>query len=315
MWFPYSLPTSWKLEGDRERARDSMADNQQREFLVGVQLRNPVSREWSVELKLHKDKWEAHRDHTGAKVQVGYFPDENERLSEITCKSSDNNARHAVDRSYQLVSDILSYWSAFYGRGFSIGGLRIADLKHNARWRVLPHWPSAQDLKPAMVTAVPDSLLAVANLYREGRTSTSDRYRFLCCEAILGKWERSEPPFDQILRHDSGDGQTRRHREPFVTEELMVISGMRSILPGLEGANFSELSERLQEWHNLAVDYVLNGNVEKEWRKSLDRDAQWAAVANLVDLAAHHLLSEAIDNYENNKDGQESEVVAEAGIS
>lgn len=317
MWFPYSLPTSWKVEGDRERAHDSLADDQQREFLVGIQLRNPVSREWSVELHLQKPKWEAHYDHTGATVQVGYFPDDNERLSEITCKIVDNNTRHAVDRSYQLVSDILNYWSAFYGRGFSIGGLRIADLKHNARWRVLPHWPSAQNLEPAAVMAVPDSLLAVANLYREGRTSTSDRYRFLCCEAILGKWKRSEPPFDQIVhRHSEGDeDQFPPETVPYVTEELMVISGMHSISPELEGTNFSDLPERLEEWHTAAAEYVLKANVEEERRKGLDRASQWAAVANLVDLVAHHLLSHAIENYTKSKDSQDSEVYAEASTS
>lgn len=301
MWFPYSLPTSWKIEGDRECAHDSLADDEYREFLVGIQLRNPVSREWSVELQLQEPRWEAHYDHTGAVVQVGYFPDENERLCEITCKLEDTNTRNAVDRSYQLVSDILGYWSASYGRGFSIGGLRIGDLKHKARWRVLPHWPSAQNFSQAGVKAVPKSLLVVANLYREGRTSTSDRYRFLCCEAILGKWKRGEPPFDLKDRRDpeSGQEQVPPEAEPYVTEELMVISGMHGISPELEGASFADLPERLKEWHAAAVSYVLEGKVEEEEQKGLSRAFEWAAVANLVDMAAHRVLSHAIDYYTN----------------
>lgn len=316
MWFPYSLPTSWKVEGDRESAHDSRADDQEREFLVGIQLRNPVSREWSVELQLKQSRWETHRDHTGAAVHVGYFPDENGRLSEITCKIADRNPRQAVDRSFELVSDMLSYWSALYGRGFSIGGLRIADLRHNARWRVLPHWPSAQKLEPAAgVRAVPDSLLAVASLYREGRTSTSDRYRFLCCEAILGKWNRGEAPFDQVFHPDSvaGQGPGRPVRGHHVTEELLVISGMHSISPDLEGVEFSNLSERLREWHAIAADYVLKGDVGEGWRQGLQHASQWAAVANLVDLVAHHILSEAIEYYADNaRHGQAGEVYAGA---
>jgi hypothetical protein len=314
MWFPYSLPTSWKVEGDREAARDSLADDQQREILVGIQLRNPISREWTVELQLQEPEWQTHYDQNGAAVQVGYFPDEDERLAEIACKIVDNNTCHAVERSYELVSDILNYWSAFYGRGFSIGGLRIADIKHNARWRILPHWPSAQNFEPPALAAVQGGLLAVADLYREGRTSSSDRYRFLCCETILGKWKRGEPPFDQPVHSgpEGGEEQSRPEAEPYVTEEIMVISGMHRISPELEGTNFSDLPERLEEWHTAAVRYVLEGNVDDEGRKGLDRASQWAAVANLTDLVAYHLLSQAIENYTKSKDSKDSEVCAEA---
>ncbi|MEX2517379.1 MAG: hypothetical protein WD572_10825 [Gammaproteobacteria bacterium] len=318
MWFPYSLPTSWKIECDRARAHDALADDQEREFLIGIQLRNPVSREWSVELQLQKPRWESHHDHSGGIIKVGYFPDENERLSEVACKLEDTNIRSAVDRSYQLVSDMLNFWSASYGRGFSIGGLRIGDLKHDARWRVLPHWPSAQTFELAKVAAVPKSLLAAANLYREGRTSTSDRYRFLCCEAILGKWKRGESPFGQrsVARElTQGHEQPPAETEPRVTQEIMVISGMHEIMPDLDGIKLSDLPERLGAWHAAAVEYVLNGNIEDEGRTGIDRASEWAAVANLVDLTAHQLLAEAIGDCTKKQEGADNEAYIEASTN
>lgn len=317
MWFPYSLPISWKIECDRARAHDALADEQEREFLIGIQLRNPVSREWSVELQLQEPRWESHHDHSGDIIKVGYFPDENERLSEVACKLKDTNIRSAVDRSYKLVSDMLNYWSARYGRGFSIGGLRIGDLKHDARWRILPHWPSAQSFELASIAALPESLLAAANLYREGRTSTSDRYRFLCCEAILNKWKHGEAPFDHRMpREQAQDHESSSmDLEPQVTQELMVISGMHGIMPDLEGIKLSELPDRLEAWHEAAVDYVLNGNIEIESQTGIDRVSEWAAVANLLDLAAHQILSQEIDECTRNQGKISDQEYTEANAS
>lgn len=292
MWFPYSLPTSWKVEGERECANDSFADDQSREFLIGVQLRNPVAREWSVELQLKEPKTVVENDITGEPVQISFFPDENERLAEIVCKMKDTNTKKAVRRCYALVSDILDYWSAEYGRGFSIGGLRIADMKHNARWRVVPHWPSALSFTLPALSEIPQSLLSLARLYREGRTSTSDRYRFLCCESVLARWNRRDPPFDWLSEEDNVQPL---NEELYVNEELMVISGMIGFSPELEGTSFSELPERLKDWHLDAVRFALEGRDEIDEKEDLNRIFEWSAVANLVDLAAHKVLSRTIE--------------------
>lgn len=288
MWFPYSLPTSWKSEGNREHAHDSLADDQQRAFLIGLQLRNPVTREWSVELQLAEPKWMAQRDPTGEIVQVGYLPDENERLAEITCKLEDTNTHNAVRRCYALVSSILDYWSADYGRGFSIGGLRIADLKHDARWRVVPHWPSAQAFHPAMLEGLPARFWPMASLYREGRTSTSDRYRFLCSFTILETWKRHAPPFDSP--EEVMDGLSSPEPDLRVTQELMVLSGMLRFAPELEGVLFAELPDRLMPWRRAAQRFMLEGH-EDAMSDDLNRVFEWTALANLVDLAAQRILS------------------------
>lgn len=291
MWFPYSLPTAWKVEGDRQRVNDSQADDQKREFLVAVQLRNPVLREWSIELQLAEPKTSVQAGADGEEIALGYFPDENSRLAEITCKLSETNAHDAACRSYALVSNILSAWSAEYGRGFGIGGMRVADLRHGARWRAMPHWPSALEFRMPALSDIPEEFWPLADLYREGRTSGSDRYRFLCCGTIIEKWRRSDPPFGaKAKRAKKAAPQDPDLR---VTQELMALSGMHNFSHDLEGTPFMELPERLKPWHDQALAFALEGS-GVGGIDDLNRTMEWAAIANLVDLAAYRVLSRAI---------------------
>lgn len=294
MWFPYSLPTAWKVEGDRQRVNDSQADGEPRDFLIAVQLRNLVLREWSVELQLAEPKSVVQTGQDGESVSIVYYPDENSRLAEITCKLSDTNARSAMCKSFALVSKMLSVWSAEYGRGFSIGGLRIADLKHNARWRVMPHWPSALEFRTPDLTGLPKEFWNVASLYREGRTSGSDRYRFLCCETILERWRRCEPPFTP--KAERAKRRSAKDEDSCATRELMTLSGMVSFSPELEGTSFAMLPERLNPWHKEALAFALEGRGDGG-AEDLTRTMEWAAVANLVDLAAYQVLSRAITKW------------------
>jgi Methylamine utilization protein MauJ len=288
MWFPYSLPTTWKRESDREPANDSFADRERRTFLVGFQLRNPVSREWSVELQLREPCCARQQDAGGEAISVGYYPDEHERLAEISCKLEDISAQNAVRRSYGLVSKILSYWAVTYGRGFAVGGLRIADLKHDARWRVVPHWPSAQAFNVPILETLPESFWQVASLYREARISPNDRYRFLCCDTILRMCARGDAPFDSDANAKRGSRAER------VTQELMVLSGMVKFRPEFEGTALAELPNRLEDWRRSSLEFMLEGRATPE-TENLDCILEFTAVANLVDLAAHQILAQEIE--------------------
>lgn len=289
MWFPYSLPTTWKVESDRQRINESQADSTPREFLVAIQLRNPVLREWSVELQLDEPWSSVQKGPDGEEITVGFFPDENSRLAEITCKLIGTDQHEAARKSYALVSAMLSAWSAEHGRAFAVGGLRLADLKHNARWRCLPHWPSALDFAiPALVDA-PKAFLSVANLYREARASSSDRYRFLCCQTILEKWRRGDPPFGR--GNGRKGGKSARSKPGLrVTRELLAVSGMINFWPELEETPLEHLMDRLRPWNRAALAFALEGD-DDGGPEDLTQAMEWAAVANLVDLAAHKVLS------------------------
>ncbi|GFO82810.1 MAG: hypothetical protein A49_24370 [Methyloceanibacter sp.] len=288
MWFPYSLPTSWKVDGDRQRANESQLDSGFREFLVAVQLGNPVSRDWSVELQLAETRTLLWEEESGERIELNLFPNEDGRLSEVVCKLSDVRLQAAVERSHAAVGTLLDFWSSDSGRGFSAAGLRVADLKHDARWRVMPHWPSALDLPIAIPEQLPQSFWPLARLYREGRTSSKDRYRFLCCYALIAKWSQAESPFDWRLRSSPDVSELA---EASVSQEMMTLAGVTRFAPELEGVTTTELLASLAPWHEEALDFCMNGPSEGE---DFDAIQRWAAIANLADISAHDVLRRTI---------------------
>lgn len=290
MWFPYSLPTTFKIEGDRQRANDSQVDDTPREFLVAFQLRNPVSNAWSVELHLTETKTLRWREPDGNVIQLSLFPDEDSRLSEAVCKLSDTCLQKAVGRSYFTISKLLDFWSCESGRGFSVAGLRAADLRHDARWRAMPHWPSALELPFKLPDSLPDGFWSAAQLYREGRTSSNDRYRFLCCYSLIGKWSRAEAPFDWRLRNSPEAAEIAMAT---ISREIMALSGSRNFSPELESVPIERLPEALAPWHSRAIALVVDGHDGQESGEFTARQ-EWAAIANVADIAAHTILSRTI---------------------
>lgn len=297
MWFPYSLPTSWKVDGDRQRANESQLDQDSREFLVAVQLGNPVSRDLSVELHLAESRALFWEEADGERIELNFFPNEDGRLSEVVCKLSDVRLQTAVERSHAAVSTLLDFWSSNYGRGFSAAGFRVADLKHEARWRVMPHWPSALDLPFAIPERLPPSFWPVAQLYREARTSSKDRYRFLCCYTLIGKWSRAESPFDWQLQTSP---EVSDLAEATVNQEMMALSGVTRFAPELEGVAIAELPVSLALWHEKAFAFCMNGSSQGE---DFDTTQQWAAIANLADIAAHGVLRRTITYWRRSSPG------------
>ncbi len=293
MWFPYSLPTSFKIEGDRQRANDSQIDESSREFLVACQLRNPVSNAWSVELHLAEAKTLKWRERDGNIIQLSLFPDQDSRLSEVVCKMSDTNLQSAVDRSHYAISRLLDFWSCVSGRGFSVAGIRAADLKHDARWRAMPHWPSALELPLNLPENLPAGFWPAAQLYREGRTSSNDRYRFLCCYALIGKWSRAEDPFDWRIRNSPVAAELA---PATISQEILALSGARPFAPNLEGVQVAQLPEALASWHSQAIALIVDGQFSSDLDKFTSIQ-EWAAIANVADLAAHSILSRTITYY------------------
>lgn len=290
MWFPYSLPANFRVEGDRQCADKSALDDSSREFLIACQLRNPISNDLSVELRLSEPRLLKWKEPTGDFIQISLFPNDGGRLSEIVTKLADTRLQKAVERCHLAVSMFLDFWSSTSGRGFSVAGIRAADLKHNARWRAMPHWPSALDLPLAPPKELPDGFWSAAQLYREGRTSSKDRYRFLCCYALVGKWSRAEPPFQWKNKNSP---RIKELASATVNRETMALSGAMLFAPELEGLPIEDLPDALAPWHARAMDWVAGG-LEDATRNNFSSLQEWAAIANVVDIAAHTILSRTI---------------------
>lgn len=285
MWFPYTLPSQWKAECDRERVRDSQADTGLREFLVGFYLQNPISQEWQVELHLEEPQW-TEFEYRGGSISAGFYPHDEERLAEILCRLQEKSPGEAVRHCYSFVIRLLNYWSVWYGRGLGIAGYRIADLRHEARWRAVPHRPSAEQL---VIPEIDDRSDAKTNglfeLYRTVRTSNSPVHRFLCAYKLLSLVCNSQAA--SALR-ELAEAET-------VTKETLVISGMIHYQPELEGLRLADLPKQLRHWQESLLACIADTEVLGESPGFLELD-ELGCISNLLDITCHKVLSQLIEN-------------------
>ncbi len=284
MWFPYTLPSQWKAECDRERVHDSQADTSVREFLIGFYLRNPISQEWQVELHLEEPQWIDFEYRNGS-ISAGFYPHDEERLAEILCRVQEQDPVKAVEYCYGFVARLLNYWSVWYGRGFGIDGYRIADLRHEARWRVVPHRPSSEQF------AVPDmghssaDLDGLFELYRTVRTSNNPVDRFLCAYKLVTLIIHSQvpPEMSELVEAET------------VTKETLVISGMIKYRPELEGRRVAELPALFGDWRDSMLAWIADTETPGQPLDFLQLD-ELACITNLLDITCHRVLSQLIEN-------------------
>jgi Methylamine utilization protein MauJ len=290
MWFPYTLPVRWKAESDRGRIAASLADETEREFLIGFYLHSRVTHEWEVELQLKEPHWESGTEQ-GQAFSVGYYPNETGQLAEIICRIRESDPTKALRRCHAYVSRIFNCWSALKGRGFAVLGFRVADVDHDARWRVLPHRPSAESFELPPCEVLPEPYWTALALYREARNSPNDTYRFLCCHKILQLWVRRTEPFSLLREHAAGSG--RELENPDVTRDMLVLSGLMDFRPELEGIGFDKLLESLAPWRDWAVQALIDERPPPAL-DDYDLGLELGSVANLIDLAAHRVLADEI---------------------
>ncbi|MGH8502131.1 MAG: hypothetical protein ACREVE_06580 [Gammaproteobacteria bacterium] len=295
MWFPYSLPVRWKAESDRERINESLSDETQREFLIGFYLHNRVTREWEVELQLKEPHWVPATE-DGAAISVGFYPNETGQLTEIICRIQESSSATALKRCHSHVSRILSFWSAVKGRGFAILGFRVADLNHDARWRALPHRPSAESFELTACEILPEPYWPIMALYREARNSPSDTYRLLCCHKILRVWTKQADPFS-LLRARAAELGCELAQHHHVDREMLALSGLADFRPDLEGASFDELQAAMAPWRDWAVQAVIDERLPAAL-DDYEHGLELASVANLADIAVHRILAAEITNWQ-----------------
>lgn len=285
MWFPYTLPAQWKAECDRERVHDSQADTGLREFLVGFYLRNPVSQELQVELHLEEPQW-VDFEYRGSSISAGFYPHDEDRLAEILCRVQEADPLKAVENCYGFVSSLLNYWSAWYGRGFGIEGYRVADLRHEARWRVVPHRPSSELFAVPDIERCNEELDALLGLYRIIRTANNPEYRFLCAYKLI--MLLTNPDAVPLNLHELTAAET-------VSKETLVISGMIKYRPELENKPVSELPELFQNWRETLLASISDTREPGEIPGLAQLD-ELGCISNLLDITCHRVLSQMMEN-------------------
>lgn len=288
MWIPYGLLGPLKAESAPETVRNSAEDTNEREFLVGFFVRNPVTQVWEVDILLNNGTYSETLNFHGRPAVMNLFPNDAGKLDEILYRIEACSAQQAVDACYAHVTTQLASWALRLGRGMAVAGWRVADLKHETRWRCVPFRPSALELKQPTLDQVPDTHRHLLHLYGEVRNATSPAWRLLNAMTILRAWRDRAEPFGSTDQRASEVGQSRR--EHLVTFETLMHSGAGSSASDLRDKPLAELIQRLEPVCRKVIR-ALEGERDAYSVPTRAEAAQLAEFANLADACAREVLT------------------------
>lgn len=275
MWIPYDIRSSLKAESGPDTVRLSRADDRPRNFVVGFYLRNPVTQAWELDLVA---------DAAGQTIPAGPgLPDaritihgnEAGKLGEVLYQLAATSPEDALARAHADFQNRLLRWLAEIGRGMAIGGWRIADMTHGARWRCTPFRPSAMQVDFAALPPADRDLAPFIELFQRARNACDAASRLLAGFALLHAAHRGHP----ALR-GSGAGALR------VTREMLVHSGATGWPQPLLDLDLGQLLALMRPHHDrLIADGMLAPVMD-----DLSGQRRLAQLANLSDLIAHRLI-------------------------
>lgn len=299
MWVPYLIMEPWKAECSRDLVHESFEDKEERDFLVGFYLKNPVTNEWDVDLQLDDSRREEQLVQLDAKQQkiiMGFYCGNAGRLNEVVCKTRDTDPKAALECCYGHTSRLLNLWAVSLGRGLSIAGFRVADSKHGAKWRSVPFRPSALTFTFPDYQGLSEEHYALAWCYRESRNTQSSGYRMLCSYNILEAWSKRLGVFGRT-DHFIADKKLQMERPTrSVTKEMVVFAGTVDRQPEFEGVAFDQLLALLKPWRERAAGVLLDPGT----MTSLDDYETYAgmtSVANLADYASRQVIVDEFELY------------------
>ena len=286
MWVPYNLLSPLKADATRPVILASEAAKNERDFVVGFLLRNPVSRSWESDLLVSEDDRESPLILDGLRGTVHASVNHAGKLEELIYNVRSSGAVAALADCYQDVVKRLEGLILKSGRGIEIVGWRVVDVEHGARWKCLPSRPSAV-AQSAELQDAPPQYHEMMRLYRESRCATSARWRLICAGAILDAAVIRRDPF----RSDEANEEAYAVDAIRITNDMLIRSNAIIMHPDLKGATISDFHDVLEPKRQALLKGLLpSGRAEFGASPSYHDDLADAAVANLADLLARELL-------------------------
>lgn len=286
MWVPYNLLSPLKADATRPVILASEAAKNERDFVVGFLLRNPVSRSWESDLLVSEDDREAPLTLDGLRGTVHASVNHAGKLEELIYNVRSSGAVAALADCYQDVVKRLEGLILKSGRGIEIVGWRVVDVEHGARWKCLPSRPSAV-AQSAELQDVPPQYHEMMRLYRESRCATSARWRLICAGAILDAAVIRRDPF----RSDEANEAAYAVDGIRITNDMLIRSNAIIMHPDLKGATIADFHDVIEPKRQALLKGLLpSGRAEFGASPSYHDDLADAALANLADLLARELL-------------------------
>ncbi|MDO5705178.1 MAG: methylamine utilization protein MauJ [Paracoccus sp. (in: a-proteobacteria)] len=273
MWIPYDIRSSLKAESAADVCAQSRADLSERDFVVGFYLRNPVTQVWEADLVAS----EAGQQITvSSDMHISLYGNDAGKLTEVIYQLRAVSVEGALHAAHADFQPRLLRWIAQIGRGMAIGGWRIADLAHGARWRCTPFRPSAMQVDFQALPLVEADLAPWIELFQRSRNAGDAASRLMAAFAVLNAADRG----DAALGRSGAAGFN-------VTQEMLIHSGALAHPTVLKGLDLAGLIAVLRPEHARLIgpDGMLT-----PIRDDLAAQQQMAMLANLADLATHHLI-------------------------
>ncbi|HEX2841579.1 methylamine utilization protein MauJ [Hyphomicrobium sp.] len=284
MWIPHNLLAPLKAETPKPTILASEAATEERTFVVGFFLRNPVTRAWETDVLVSQVTASREVRLDGKPCAVDECANLAGKLEEIIYTFSSTSATAALASSFRDVTGDLDRKALQYGRGFEICGWRVADIAHGARWRCIPFRPSALIAEPASED-VPQAYRKMLRLYREARSAPSAMWRLLSAGAILNAAVDGIAPF----------ASDSRFGEHVITMDMLVRSGTLISYSSLKGATARDLRDIAEPARRMLLAMLApSGETADLDGGDYHAEGALAALANLVDLVARDLLLSAL---------------------
>ncbi|MFH5774873.1 methylamine utilization protein MauJ [Paracoccus sp. NGMCC 1.201697] len=275
MWIPYDIRASLKAESPPDAVRQSLADADQREFLVGFFLRNPVTQIWEADISVDGAPTELSAGPDLPDARVSFHGNEAGKLSEVIYRLQAASHEQALAQAHGDVQRRLLRWMAEIGRGMAIAGWRIADPRHGARWRCTPFRPSAMRADHIPLGPVAADLAPVVELFQRARNAPDAASRLMAAFAVL----------DLAATHPA---LSRADAAGFrVTQDMLIHSGALASPEPLQGMELDALIAHLRPHHDRLIG---PRGVLAPVLDDLAGQRRLAMMANLADLAAHRLI-------------------------
>ncbi len=280
MWIPYDIRSSLKAETAPETVRLSQADGSSRDFIVGFYLRNPISQSWELDVVADTEPLDIPAGPGAPGAHIFIYGNEAGKLGEVIYQLPATAAEEALMTAHKDFQPRLMRYLAEIGRGMAIGGWRIQDMSHGARWRCTPFRPSAMELDFEALQPVERDLAPFVELFQRARNAFDAASRLMAGFAVLKAAQNRHPALA-----NSGADLLR------VTQEMLIHSGALAWPQPLQDLTLDQLIDLMHPHHDRLItpDRVLAPVPD-----DLPAQRSLAQLANLSDLIAHRLIQAEI---------------------
>ena len=294
MWIPHFLWDYRKPESSSETIQASRGDTSKRLIEVEFGLKQPITHECGVEIRLQEAECRSITSHEGLEFKIRFDPGKDNRLTTIKTRAEGTSPEAIFVPSFEYVSVLLSYWTIASGCPCGIFGAKIVDVSHRAIWRVHPWRSNVEPLHVPAFMCLSAERAAMMSLYREARNSPSPFYHFLCCYKILEAWYSHGSIFGEV------DRLIKEHNLPIsrpsrrISKEMLSLSLLFKSRPEFQDVKFGQFFQLLKPWR-VKIAHALTDAGEFVDLDKYDSHAEFGPVANLTDLVARQIMLDEIE--------------------